>query len=319
MRKHLWIGLTAAAILAGPAAAVAAECTRLDTLWPKEETETTASGEFKWVGENMSPREYAEFLESKGSPAWQCMIAGYYFTGEGYPQDFEKAAGILLKNDIRFCNPLFINLGAMFKHGLGVAKDPAKAAYWFRASFASSPDRAQFLQDQDVAGIIEDIQSVAGVMIKADFDAAHLWLEEALEASPEELYQRGLGYLKTGEAGAGFPIADAFLRHAAKAGHERAALTHARLYLDCKIGAYAGRPWYYLPRFAKAGNVEAAALLGLDYADDPRKRYSNDYEARDWLGRALAGDLPDGLREEVEAALAEVKARIEEDDRRRKR
>ena len=313
MWKYLVVGLVLAAV-APPVVVAAAECTRFDNLWPKEETETTESGKLRWVGEDMSPREYAEFLDSKGSPAGRCLIAGLYFTGEGYPQDFEKAAGIFLNNDIRFCHPHFIHLGAMFKHGLGVAKDPAKAAYWFRAYFAATPDRATLMEE--TAGLIDEVQSEAGVTIKADMAAALAWLERVLDEPPERLYERGLAYLKTGEAGAGFPIADAFLRYAAKAGHERAALTHARLYLDCKIGAY-GRPRSYLPRFAEAGHAEAAALLGLYYADHPEKRFNNDRRAKQWLGKALAGDLPDALRGEAEAALALVNTRLEKKNRHR--
>ncbi len=317
MRKYLLIGLMAAALLAAPAVGAAAKCWRAGSLHQDQEFETTESGERKWLGKGMSDREYAEFIDSMDGPIGRCLIADIYFSGDGYPQDFAKAAEILLNNNIRFCTGNFIHLGAMFKHGLGVRKDPAKAAYWFRAFIASSPDRSRLMQD--TAGLIEETQSYIGVSINADFEAAHAWLKKILKESPEKLYQRGLGYLKTGEAGAGFPIADAMLRHAALAGHERAALTHARLYLDCKIGAYGGRPWYYLPRFAKAGNVKAAALLGLYYAENPMKLFSDDHDAGDWLGKALAGDLPDGLRAEVETALAVVNARLEGHDRRRKR
>ena len=316
MRKQLMSGFMVAALLAAPAVGAAAKCWRFGNLPHDQEYEETETGERKWLGKGMSDREYAEFIDSMDGPIGRCLIADIYFSGDGYPQDFAKAAEILLNNNIRFCSPSFTHLGAMFKHGLGVRKDPAKAAYWFRAFIASSPDRSRLMDD--TAGLIEDVQTKAGGSIKADIEAAQAWLERALEEPPEKLYQRGLGYLKTGEAGAGFPIADALLRHAAKAGHLDAALTHARFYLDCKIGAF-GRPWYYLPRFAKAGHAVAAALLGLDYAENPRKRFHNDLDARDWLGKALAGELPDALRGEVEAALALVNARLEEKDPRRKR
>ena len=270
MRKYLKYGFLAAALLAAPVAAVAAECTRLETFWPTEETVTTESGELIWGSKHMSPREYVEFLESKGGLFAMCIFADLYFTGEEYPQDFEKAAEILLGNDIRFCTPGFVYLGAMFKFGLGVAKDPAKAAYWFRAYFAASRDRASAMQDADEFN--DEVRSAAGVTIKADMVAAHAWLKRVLDEPPDRLYERSLAYLKTGEAGAGFPIADALLRRAALAGNERAALTHARLYVDCKIGAYGRPPKSYLPRFAEAGHAEAAALLGLYHADHPEKR-----------------------------------------------
>jgi len=275
----------------------------------------TESGEFKRVGENMSDRGYAEYLESKGSTAWPCMTAPLYFKGKEYPQDYKKSAEVFLGNDIRFCTPGFVYLGAMFKHGLGVAKDPARAKYWFRAHFAATPKPAENLEG--MAKIIENIQSAAGVRIKTDFEAALAWLEKTLEEPPVRLYERGLAYLKTGEAVAGFPIADAMLVRAARSGHERAALTHARLYLDCKIGAYGRSPWFYLPRFAEAGHAEAAALLGLYYAENSEKRFSNYLDARDWLDKALAGDLPIGLWGKAEAALAWVSALLEEKDRRR--
>jgi TPR repeat protein len=270
MRKHFIYLLFAAVLTLAPVAALAAECTRFGAFWPKEESITTESGELIWRSKHMSPREYVEFLESKGGPFALCIFAGLYFEGKEYPQGYKKAAEILLGNDIRFCTPNFVYLGAMFKNGLGVAKNPAKAEYWFRAYFAASSDPAA--NSEDMTGIIEDIHSSAGVRIKVDYDAAQAWVDKAFDEPPERLYEMGLAYLKTGEAGAGFPLADAMLRRAALAGHEKAALTHARLYLDCKIGAY-GQPRSYLPRFAKAGHAEAAALLGLYYAENPRKEF----------------------------------------------
>lgn len=314
-QRYVIPGLLAAMMLAAPVATAAEKCWRMENLPHDQDFETTESGERKWLGEGMSDRKYAEFIDSMDGPIGRCLIAALHFEGKEYPQDFGKAAEIYFENNIRFCTPNFIHLGAMFKHGLGVAKDGAKAAYWFRATLASSPDLARLMPD--LAELIEGVQSETGVMIQADMAAAHVWLERVLDEPPERLYERGLAYLKTGEAGAGFPLADAMLRRAAQAGHERAALTHARLYADCKIGAYAGPPRSYLPRFAKTGHTQAAALLGLYFADHPRKGFFYDYEARDWLGKALAGDLPDGLRAEVEAALALVNARFEIKDRRR--
>ena len=202
----------------------------------------------------------------------------------------------------------------MFKNGLGVAKNPAKAEYWFRAYFAASSDPAA--NSEDMAGIIEDIHSSAGVRIKADYDAAQAWVDKAFDEPPERLYEMGLAYLKTGEAGAGFPLADAMLRRAALAGHEKAALTHARLYLDCKIGAY-GQPRSYLPRFAKAGHAEAAALLGLYYAENPRKEFFTYRIAKRLWTKHWWATLPIGLWGKAEAALAWVSALLEEKDRRR--
>ena len=90
MRKHFIYLLFAAVLTLAPVAALAAECTRMNTLFPKGEIEKTESGDFKWAGENMSDREYAEYLESKGSPAWPCMTAPLYFKGKEYPQDYKK-------------------------------------------------------------------------------------------------------------------------------------------------------------------------------------------------------------------------------------
>ena len=85
MRKHFIYLLFAAVLTLAPVAALAAECTRFGTFWPKEESITTGSGELIWRSKHMSPREYVEFLESKGGPFALCIFAGLYFEGKEYP------------------------------------------------------------------------------------------------------------------------------------------------------------------------------------------------------------------------------------------
>ncbi len=305
MRKHLLLWVLAAVLALAPVAALAAEkCWRAENLPHDQEFEETDNGERKWLGKGMSDREYAEFIDSMDGPIGRCLIADIYFSGDGFPKDYAKVAEILLGNNIRFCTGNFVHLGAMLKHGLGVAKDTAKADYWFRAYFASSPERPQLMQDSE--GLIKDVQSKAGVSLKPELVAAHKWREKMLEEPPEKLYERGMAYLKTGEAVAGFPLADAMLRQAAKSGHLDAALIHARFYLDCKIGAYSRSPRSYLTRFAEAGSAEAATFLGLHYAKNTSINIFTHKRAKRWLTKALAGELPDDLRAEAKAVLAEV-------------
>jgi TPR repeat protein len=54
--------------------------------------------------------------------------------GNGVPQDYQKAAELLLKAALQGVPDAQYNLGALYANGLGVAKDPLRAATWYQAA-----------------------------------------------------------------------------------------------------------------------------------------------------------------------------------------
>ncbi len=57
-----------------------------------------------------------------------------YALGNGVPQDYQKAAELLLKAALQGVPDAQYNLGALYANGLGVGKDPLRAATWYQAA-----------------------------------------------------------------------------------------------------------------------------------------------------------------------------------------
>ena len=123
-----------------------------------------------------------------------------YALGNGVPQDYEKAANLLLKAALRGVPDAQYNLGALYASGLGVPKDPVQAATWYQAAAQQKHPLAAFnlaLAYVDGTGVEQSDTEAArwfrraaeqGVS-NAQFDLAALYLTgRGVERSPTEAY-----------------------------------------------------------------------------------------------------------------------------------
>lgn len=67
-----------------------------------------------------------------------------YALGNGVPQDYGKAAELLLKAALQGVPDAQYNLGALYASGLGVPKDPQRAATWYQAAAQQQHPLAAF-------------------------------------------------------------------------------------------------------------------------------------------------------------------------------
>lgn len=71
---------------------------------------------------------------TRGNPLQDYRQGLRYALGNGVPQDYQKAAELLLKAALQGVPDAQYNLGALYANGLGVAKDPLRAATWYQAA-----------------------------------------------------------------------------------------------------------------------------------------------------------------------------------------
>ena len=161
-----------------------------------------------------------------------------YALGNGVPQDYEKAANLLLKAALKGVPDAQYNLGALYASGLGVPKDPVQAATWYQAAAQQKHPLAAFnlaLAYLDGSGVEQSDAEAArwfrraaeqGVS-NAQFDLAALYLSgRGVERSVGEAYAWFSVLASSGDNGARQQVdrlAATMSRHELDAARERAA------------------------------------------------------------------------------------------------
>lgn len=250
-----------------------------------------------------------EFTAARGDPLGNCIVAAFHFVGDIYPQDISKAAQFFRGPNVKHCFAIFPYAAAMLETGIGMKKNKAEAAYWFRAYLATLH---HVPGGDDRADLVAEIRKATAANVGQALFQADQWWRGQFTGTPESLYDRAQFFLKSEPERAGFPIASSLLRIAANQGHEAAALELGRLYVECRNARNSGYIPKYMEPIAEAGNAEAMAYLGLYLSWENRNRKFRARQAQKWLAQAARSDLPEDLHTIIDEEERRIVNRLAE-------
>jgi len=113
-------------------------------------------------------------LADKGDAKAQELLGEMHDSGNGVPQNHEKAASWYRKAAEQGNGQAQTSLGVMYERGIGVPQDDKEAVSWYRKAAEQGHGEAQYL----LGGIYERGQSA----VPADLVQAHKWFNIAAAA-----------------------------------------------------------------------------------------------------------------------------------------
>ena len=184
------------------------------------------------AGEYEKARRLAEPVARAGDPAATHLIGYLHEKGLGVKKDPARAAGYYREAADAGDPDARLALGLLYLAGLGVDRDAAEAARWFSLAAKKGDVRAMIRLGAlytDGLGVARD--RTEGLRL---FEAA------AAKGDPHAAFLAGMAFLGDGEAAPDYVAAGDYLARAARAGHGAAAYHLALLFRAGVVGAAGG-------------------------------------------------------------------------------
>lgn len=231
----------------------------------------------------------------------------FYEFGECVPQDWGRARSLYEQSAAAGDFLAYAYLGHMYARGLGVARDPVQAGYWYRG-FVGSFTRSSPEERLETAR-----KAMADRGVDAELDQALAWGRALDGRSPDEWldvagrFERGDGVPKN------LNLARDWADKAMRGGSARAPVVFARLAFN---EATENSIWYSGLRALEVAGAEGNRYAQLDLArrfEQGDGLVQSDRNAYQWLllARASGAEVSDKLRE-VGARLSDAKIEIAE-------
>jgi len=227
-------------------------------------------------------------------------LARAYDHGLGVTRDPAKAAEYAKQAAEKDYPPAETLLGSYYGRGFGVPKNPGQALQWYR----KAADQGYALAQLALGGFYQ-----SGTGVPRDWEQAIAWLTKAADQDNAAAQcQLGLIYFNGGLSGdtnhVNYPEAVKWLKKSADHGYIGAMNNLGLAYIyglgGLKVDPVTAEKW--LRQAAEKGSANAQASLGLLYADGAQGVPANPVEAYVWLSLSARGGNVEGKHTAKEIA-----------------
>ncbi len=300
-RETMLAGLLIVVALCAPmrASAYLSEATRFAAEYGVVEQQFKALAKQALGPQEMADRQRGvlEQAMTDGNVAARCLLAErYFYGGEFWPKDAERAVRLMTAKDISFCPHGYRILANAYRDGIGVPPSPADAEFWYRTAVASQ------------SGLISAFEKTTPNDVE-DLIVAQRWFNGVVEAGPDAGLAAARKYLPRMPSPDGGHLVYILLFAAQPTDHPEVSFTLGRAILEGKVtmGRQSeGRMW--LRMAARHDHPEAQIFLArqlITQSSSP-SRY---FDAHIWLSRARDNGA------DVSRLLDETVPRLSERDR----
>lgn len=122
--------------------------------WPASNyVDAMAKGQFQQARKFLAPQV------AEGNPQYLTALGNLHYLGLGGPKDFSKAANLYHLAASEGYGAAQLNLGHLYKQGLGVAKSAERAFGWYvHAKIANNPWAENYLSQLSVELVLTPLQ-----------------------------------------------------------------------------------------------------------------------------------------------------------------